>query len=315
MSRGVRPRSRLIHCSLVGLGVLLSSALSPAAEQKELKSLLPPEEEVSPWAYAGEPLTYDAETLFNFIDGGAEVYLEYGFVEVISQEYARGEDSVITTVYEMKEPVGAFGVFSYNRSPRKSPLSLGDGGFKGGFQAAFWQERYYVVVESFSSSEQMEQALLSFGSKISDRIGKHASQPAALRRLPGNRLVPGSEKLLKGRLAVRSLFFLTEADVFQLGEEDLVLYGEYEGAGGKAKLFLVIYEKAEKTSQVASRLEKAFSSAKGYRSLSQDGPQSLCRKEDRYLGLLEGPNTLALVAEAHSLEEAREILGGISESH
>jgi hypothetical protein len=93
------------------LAVLLVLALDSGCQTRNIQDLLPPEEEAAPWTRADEPLKYQADNLYNFINGGAEVYLEYGFVQVVSQEYVRAESSVICTIYEMKDPQA--------RAPRK----------------------------------------------------------------------------------------------------------------------------------------------------------------------------------------------------
>ncbi len=291
---------------ILGFGLLLSSAGIAGGAPAELQSLLPVEEEVAPWRLVDQPLAYDAGTLFNFINGGAEVYLEYGFEEVVSQEYGSGEDSVIATVYEMKDPTAAFGVFSYNRSPQKTLLDLGDGGFQGGFQVAFWQDRYFVLVESFSSNDTAEGALTSFSEVISKKIDTRSASPAVMGELPARDLIPGSPKLLKGRLAVRSLFFLVEGDVFELGDKDTVLYGEYEGSAGTAKLFMVIYESPENAEGAGARLRRAFNEHEGYTRLSTRG--SLWSKENHFVGLAVSGGTLAVVASADSQLFAEELL-------
>jgi hypothetical protein len=250
-------------------------------------------------------MRYEADDLYDFINGGAEVYLEYGFVQVISQEYAQAEDSIICTIYEMKAPMAAFGVFSYNRTPQKQPIAIGDGGFKGGFQLAFWQERYYVIVESYTPGEEMEQADSSFARQISDRIGVHAEEPDVVRSLPRENLIDGSAKLLGGRLSLGSLLFLGKRGLFELDNDDVVLYGEYGSSEDKSKLFLVIYNHPDKASRASARVGEVFASDEDYQSLSQ--PQFWTR-QDRYTALGHRGKVLALVTDAASMEKAQDIL-------
>lgn len=288
--------------------MLLVLALDSGCQTRNIQDLLPPEEEAAPWTRADEPLKYQADNLYNFINGGAEVYLEYGFVQVVSQEYVRAESSVICTIYEMKDPQAAFGIFSYNRSPQKPSIPVGDGGFKGGLQTAFWQDRYFVLVESFSPGEEAEPVLVSLARQISRSIGDHAEEPEVIRRLPRQNLIESSTKLLKGRLAVDSLFFLEAADLFQLGKGDLVLSGEYQSTHGKTKLFLVVYRQGEKAGRTYLRLYEAFSPDMGYRFVDEQESQSFWKKGERYIALGQQADTLSLITEAASLEEAREIM-------
>jgi len=59
--------------------------------------------------------TFGGESLFGYIDGGAELYLEYGFsvVSVTEIEYMHGKYK--TEIYKMKGPEEAFGIFSVSK--------------------------------------------------------------------------------------------------------------------------------------------------------------------------------------------------------
>ena len=60
----------------------------------ELSSLLP--SAVSGWHAAGQDSSYDRSTLFDYIDGGAELYLSYRFKEVINRRYKReGQPDIV----------------------------------------------------------------------------------------------------------------------------------------------------------------------------------------------------------------------------
>jgi hypothetical protein len=154
------------------------------------------------WEPFDELLRYEPDNLYDFINGGAEVYVEYGFVQVITQEYVKGDDSVIFTIYEMEDPAAAFGIFSYNRTPQKQAVDIGDGGFKGGFQLVFWQDRFYVILESYTQTEEMAETVSNLARQISKHIGTRAEEPDAVRRLPSESLLDGSAKLLGGELAL-----------------------------------------------------------------------------------------------------------------
>jgi hypothetical protein len=288
---------------LTVLCVLLLFASGGAGETKDLQSLLPPPQDS--WQPYDELMRYGVDDLYDFINGGAEVYLEYGFVRVISQEVTKGDDSIIFTIYEMRNPQAAFGIFSYNRTPQKQPVAIGDGGFKGGFQLAFWQDRYYVILESYTEGEEMEQAVSGFANRISENIGAHAEEPEVVRRLPSENLTDGSAKLLGGHLALGSLLFLGTPDLFALDNDDVVLYGEYGGSEEKTKLFLVIYSQREKAGRASARVGEIFASDEDYQSLSQP---DLWTRQDRYIALGHRGNTVALVTEASSLETAQNIL-------
>lgn len=49
--------------------------------------------------------------LFVYMNGGAELYLAYGFVDLGVREYKSGQQSAGVAIYRIKRPEGAFGLF------------------------------------------------------------------------------------------------------------------------------------------------------------------------------------------------------------
>jgi len=128
---------------------------------------------------AGPPARYDRATLSDFIDGAAERYLSYGFSRAITQEYARGDEAVSCTIYDMASPEAAQGIFSHGLSPQKERPAIGDAAARSGFQLTFRQDRYYAVVETVASGSEANRLLETFATAISANIratlsGKHA---------------------------------------------------------------------------------------------------------------------------------------------
>jgi len=88
------------------------------------ESLCPPKN-IGLWSAEGETEVYIGDDLFVYINGGAEIYHEYGFVQVAVQRYRRGDDNVSVEIYTM---VGdAFGIYSFARSSRGHAVNLGNG--------------------------------------------------------------------------------------------------------------------------------------------------------------------------------------------
>lgn len=91
---------------------------------------------VGPWMLTNEPEFYAGDDLFFLIDGGADVYLEYGFREVAVSGYSDGNRLVRVEVYLMTNAASAWGVFSARRPFPPLPgsseyLALGKGYLMG----------------------------------------------------------------------------------------------------------------------------------------------------------------------------------------
>ncbi|MCK5004285.1 MAG: hypothetical protein KAS21_04315 [Candidatus Aminicenantes bacterium] len=71
-------------------------------------------ENIMEWKMKGQPEVYKGDDLFLYINGGADIYQEYGFKEVSSVEYEKnGSGRISVEIYRMDDPAAAFGMFSF----------------------------------------------------------------------------------------------------------------------------------------------------------------------------------------------------------
>ena len=81
------------RCASVGLAFLLVG-LPAAAQTAKNESAIPPATFAPGWAAAGALRTFSGQDLFNQIDGGAELFLEFGFANLRLQAYARDKSEL-----------------------------------------------------------------------------------------------------------------------------------------------------------------------------------------------------------------------------
>jgi len=58
---------------------------------------------------------FDGKSLYGYMDGGAELYREYGFVDLTVQEMQVKEQQLLVELFRMRDPLAAFGIFSVSR--------------------------------------------------------------------------------------------------------------------------------------------------------------------------------------------------------
>lgn len=74
------------------------------------------------WKLEGQPYGYDARNLYEYINGAAEFFIAFGFIELTGANYAPvsgHNDAVTVDVYNMGSKLNAFGLFQ-SRRDRKS---------------------------------------------------------------------------------------------------------------------------------------------------------------------------------------------------
>jgi hypothetical protein len=82
--------------------------------------------ELKGWKPFGEMQTFSPDDLYEYIDGGADLYLTYDFEDLEVLEYQNEKEATVTVeVYRHKTPYDAFGVFSQERSPTLESVAVG----------------------------------------------------------------------------------------------------------------------------------------------------------------------------------------------
>jgi len=94
--------------------------------------------------------------LFDFIDGGAEVYYEYGFSAAATRDYSIGDDVFTVDVFEMKDYESALGIFTLEKDPESKILDIGAGAVSDSGQLYLHTSEYYVKISLSSESEKPE---------------------------------------------------------------------------------------------------------------------------------------------------------------
>lgn len=181
--------------------VLASEAdrVGETAQGKEaLRALLPTEEEIAGWESSSPPRFFEPGNLWEYINGQAEFYLQYGFQLVVTSDYASREDSssLIVDIYVMESPRHAFGIYAAERTPDDNFIDVGVQGYVGGNILNFWKGPYYVKLTSFQSSPTGEEVLIRFFRVIADKISGNYSEPELFACFPEKNRVRMSERYI-----------------------------------------------------------------------------------------------------------------------
>ncbi len=89
----------------------------------------------------GEARIYEGNKLFDYMDGGAELYYEYGFEQACVQRYKGKGREVTVEIYQMDTPAHAYGVYTFDTQGEHPPLGQ-DATYARGL-LSFWKGRYW----------------------------------------------------------------------------------------------------------------------------------------------------------------------------
>jgi hypothetical protein len=191
--------------------ILLLSCIAVGAQENPdslLTALLPQEGDMPAWRQTFAPRFFGEDDLFEYIDGAADLYLQYGFRRVLTTDYAVGPDSnsVTVEIYAMKSPLHAFGIFAAERSPDEAAVAIGVEGYQSANVLNFYQGSCYVKLTSFTLDKNLWPALQEMGRFLAARIGGDDAPPATFAFFPADDAMPASDRYVPADFMGQSYF-------------------------------------------------------------------------------------------------------------
>lgn len=193
---------------------------------------------VAGWTKSEEAV-YDRKTLYSYIDGGAELYISYGFSSVSSRTYTReGAPDIFLDIFDMGESKNAFGVFSHSRETIDETFGQGSQYTKG--LLVFWKDRYYVSVLASPETDESKEAVLELGRRIEKAIPGEGALPDILKALPADSLVEESIRYFRHHVWLNSHYYVTGDNIFHIDENTEAVLAKYRA--GDERWFLLVVE-------------------------------------------------------------------------
>ncbi len=127
--------------------------------------------EINGWTAVDSVEVYDRDNIFDYLDGGAEVYLQQGLTALSVIQFDNSKRENITVeLYEMAEEKGAYGIFSTLHENVQPGI-----GEQYEYQAGslcFWQDNMYVCIVANSGEDSYKETILQLAKYISGKMSQ-----------------------------------------------------------------------------------------------------------------------------------------------
>jgi hypothetical protein len=221
---------------------------------------------------SGDPAFY-TNNLWEYIDGGAEAFHNFDFDVLAHQVFESGAAEVTADIYDMMEPLNAFGIYSSERSPDYRFLPIGTQGYGDAFSLNFFQGPYYVKLSVYQEGTPDSTLLPKFAGALAANMGTSGKFPGLFGCFPAADVVPNSEKYIKkaplGHAFLGAAFGMT-----------------YRGAGGESvELLAVQSDTPQQRDEKAAKLRAHFKESGRTAEVDGFGPGAF-RGSNEYEGSL-----------------------------
>jgi hypothetical protein len=173
---------------------------SVPAPQKPLAAMLPLSNLPAGWivAKSGERHleTFNAENLFEKIDGRAESFIQYGVQGMAYTYYHPADDESMEAqlyIFEMKDQLQAFGKYGSEKPENMPTAAIGSEGYTSAGSTIFYAGKYYTQVVTTKDDPK----LAAFALDIAKRVAEKQKGPSGSDATAGGTTVAGPEAIFK----------------------------------------------------------------------------------------------------------------------
>ncbi|MCK5004709.1 MAG: hypothetical protein KAS21_06460 [Candidatus Aminicenantes bacterium] len=197
--------------------------------------------EMEGFSFDGKMETYTPDTLFEYINGGADLFLNFEFVKLHSLRYKSEDGGEITAdIYIHSDLSNGFGIYTQERPTEDVFIEIGTEGYYEEGLLNFFKGPAYVKISSFDLGKNEELILKKLAEGISGKIAQPKGYPAIFSKFPSENRVSGSEKFININFLGHS--FLNR-----------VYSREYSNGGKILRLFVIKNNSVSESEKVLSK--------------------------------------------------------------
>ncbi len=196
---------------------------------------------IDEWTAAELEYFNNNESLYDYINGGAELYISYGYRYAISRRYlSAGQPDVTVEIFEMGTSENAYGVFSHTRYEEDCTFGQGSQYVEG--VLFFWKNNYYVAIMSAEETDKSKKLIYDLGTIISGSIEGEGSVPGLIELLPPKGLDKAGILYFHHYIWLNSYYYIADENILLINDDTDAVLAKYGSPENRSYLLIVQYK-------------------------------------------------------------------------
>jgi len=209
------------------------------------------------WKADEEIRTYNRKTLFDYINGGAELYLAYRFRKAYVYRYTKPEGpDIVLDVYDMGTPKDAFGVFTAEREGDE--IGIGQGSEYDTGLLRFFKGSVFVSILVQEETPESRKAVFSLARAVANGIESDGDKPQVILSLPRQGLMENSVRYFYSPTILNIHFYVADENILALDEGTEAVLARYDTEDGQPYLLVVRYPSTERAKSAFAGFLNAY---------------------------------------------------------
>ncbi len=197
-------------------------------------------ETISGWKVSEQDRFFNDSTLYDYIDGGAELFISYGFTKVFNRNYSRTNQPDITVdIFYMNSSADAYGVFMHSTGRIENDFGNQSQTTKG--SVIFWKDNFYVSIMSNPETAESKAAMANIAGIIDKFIPDKGNFPPIINLLPEANLDKKSIRYFKHYIWLNTHTFISNDNILNINEKVNCVQAKYKINNSYPLLLLLQY--------------------------------------------------------------------------
>lgn len=209
------------------------------------------------WKTSGVDRIFNEETLYDYIDGGAELFLSFGFTKVFNRIYSRdNQPDIIVDIFYMNTSYDAFGVFSHSVGKIENDFGQQSQRTKGAI--VFWKNNFYISILSSLETEELKSVITEIALLLDKAIPEKGPLPDVLKYLPEHSLNKTSIHYFRHYVWLNSHCFISNENILNINQSTHGVLAQYSDKDDKAVLLIIEYPNSADASAAKEKFIKNY---------------------------------------------------------
>jgi len=279
----------------------LSVPVKIDAQSDPAKSL---SETISGWKVGEQDRFFNDSTLYDYIDGGAELFISYGFSKVFNRNYSRtGQPNITVDIFYMNSSADAFGVFMH--STGRIENKFGQGSQQANGSIIFWKDNFYVSIMSNPETAESKKAMTDIAGIIDKSIPEIGALPPIISLLPEKNLDEKSIRYFKHYIWLNTHTFISNDNILNINSDVNCVQARYNINKSNPLLLIIEYPHIEEATLAKANFINQFNP-----KLSQNN--IIKTEKNKWIGLESINNYILAVFNCNNKTSAQKLLDSIS---
>jgi hypothetical protein len=186
--------------------------------------------DVGGWRLVVGPEALDKVTIYDYMDGEADIYMTYAFRCMHHAEYERDGRALVVEAYDLGSPAEAFGMFT-NITTGK-PVRLAQAGRYGYGELCFWQGRYFTKIYEKKRAQDVRPAIAGLASHILPALGDAGPPSPFIRAMLPAALKPTNIRYFHRDVNLNNFYYVSTENILALSDETTCVLADCSFAEG-----------------------------------------------------------------------------------